>query len=72
MNSKLVFRKPLIYGVSVVAAAGCFAFFIVAVVSKPTAQDFPGALIISAFVYFFWVVGWQSSVRVVSAGVIVG
>ena len=71
MNSELVFRKPLIYGLSAIAAAGCFAFFIVTIVSRPTAQDFPGALIFSAFVYFFWLVGWQSSVRVVSAGVIV-
>ena len=34
-------------------------------------SDFVGAVIISAFIYFFWLIGWQSSVRVVDAGVIV-
>jgi len=71
MNSELVFRKPLMYGLSAIAAAGSFAFFVVTVVSKPNESDFVGAVIISAFIYFFWLIGWQSSVRVVGAGVIV-
>lgn len=71
MNSEVVFRKPLIYGAAAICVAGCFVFFIVAAISNPNRSTFFGALIISAFIYFFWLVGWQSSVRVVGAGVIV-
>jgi hypothetical protein len=71
VNSEFVFRKPLFYTVAAIASAGCFAALVVAAVSKPNGSTFFGAVVLSAFIYFFWVIGWQSSVRVVSGGVIV-
>ncbi len=71
MNSELVFRKPLFYVMAAIAPAGCFAALVVAAVSKPNGGNFFGAVVLSAFAYFFWVIGWQSSVRVVNAGVVV-
>jgi hypothetical protein len=71
MKSELVFRKPLFYVIAVCVAVGCLAAFIVGAISNPNGSWFFGAVIFTAFVYFFWLVGWQSSVRVVSAGVIV-
>jgi len=71
MKPELVFRKPLFYGVAACVAVGCLAVFIVAAISRPNGSLFFGAVIISAFIYFFWLLGWQSSVRVVRTGVIV-
>jgi hypothetical protein len=71
VHSEAVFRKPLFYGVAAIAVAGCFATFVVEAVSKPNGSTFFGAVIISAFIYFFWLIGWQSSVRVADGGVVV-
>lgn len=71
MDSEVVFRKPLFYGVAAIAVVGSFAAFVFGAVSQPNGSTFFGAVIISAFIYFFWLIGWQSSVRVVAEGVIV-
>jgi hypothetical protein len=71
VKSEFVFRKPLFYGITAIVIAGCFTFFVVAAVSKPNGSAFFGAVILSAFIYFFYLLGWQSCVRVVDAGVYV-
>jgi hypothetical protein len=71
MKSDLVFRKPLLCGLSAIVIAGIFAAFLVMIISKLRASDFAGAVIFSGFVYFFWLIGWQSAVRVVKSGIIV-
>jgi Bacterial PH domain len=71
VNSDFVFRKPLFYTVAAIASGGCFSALVAAAVSKPNGSTFFGAVVLSAFIYFFWAIGWQSSVRVGNDGVIV-
>jgi hypothetical protein len=71
MKSELVFRKPLFYVIAVCVAVGCLAAFIVGAISNPNGSWFFGAVIFTAFVYFFWLIGWQSAVRVSNAGIII-
>lgn len=71
MNSELVFRKPAFYGTAGAAALVVFVIFVVEVLSAPSGSTFFGAFIVAVFIYVFWVLGWQSAVRVGSAGVIV-
>ena len=73
MKSEFVFRKPLLFWIATIVIAGCFSIFVVAAVStpKPNGSAFFGAVILSVFVYFFYLLGWQTCVRVVAAGVIV-
>ena len=71
MKSEFVFRKPLLCGIATIVIAGCFAFFVVAAVSTPNGSEFFGAIVLSAFIYFFYLLGWQTCVRVAAAGVVV-
>jgi hypothetical protein len=73
VRSEFVFRKPLLCGIATIAMAGCFVTFVVSAIwtSRPNASAFVGAVILSVFVYFFYLLGWQSCVRLVAAGVIV-
>jgi hypothetical protein len=71
VKSGVVFRKPLLCGIATIVIAGCLAFFVVAAVSTPNGSEFFGAIILSAFIYFFYLLGWQTCVRVVAAGVVV-
>jgi hypothetical protein len=71
VKSEFVFRKPLLCGIATIVIAGCLAFFVVAAVSTPNGSEFFGAIILSAFIYFFYLLGWQTCVRVVAAGVVV-
>ena len=52
------------------ACAGLAAFFVVACFSKPNDSDPLGAVILSIFTYFFWLMG-RSSVRMNNEGVII-
>jgi hypothetical protein len=73
VKSEFVFRKPLLCGIATIAIAGCFVAFAVSAIwtTEANASAFFGAVILSVFVYFFYLLGWQSCVRLVAAGVIV-
>lgn len=65
-----VFRKPAL---TLFAACG-FALMtggFIAVLVNKTQGIFGGAVIFAAFAYFFWLIGWQSAVRIRSSGIVV-
>jgi hypothetical protein len=63
------FRKMALCVPGSIACAGSFIVFGVIAFSYPRASDIAGAVIFSVFAYFFWLVGWQSAVRMDSVGV---
>jgi hypothetical protein len=66
----VIFRKPVL-----VAVASCGIGLMVGGTSLLVLENakgaFGGAVISSAFVYAFWLLGWQSAVRFTPSGVIV-
>ncbi len=70
MKSKeFTFRKPVLCVPASMAIAGIFIAWVVATFSAPRVSDLSGALIFSTFMYFFWLVGWHSAVRIDGTGV---
>lgn len=70
-RQEVVFRKWFFSAFALTAAAGVFAGFIAICVAAPQPGDYAGALIMLAFWYWFWLLGWESAVRVTPSGVIV-
>jgi hypothetical protein len=65
----IAFRKMVITEPAVLAGTGTYIAFAVAAFSNPLISDVPGAFIFGAFIYFFWLVGWNSAMRLGPAGV---
>lgn len=68
-RKEITFRKMAMAVPAALAGTGTYALFTVGVFSDPMGSDFFGAVIISAFIYFFWLVGWHSAVRLGPDGV---
>jgi hypothetical protein len=66
---ELRFRKMALCVSGSLACAGSFIAFGVIAFSYPRASDIVGALIFSVFAYFFWLVAWQSAVRIDGVGI---
>lgn len=66
---EIVFRKMAICVPATLAGIGVYATFVAAAFSNPNTSDVLGAFIMSAFVYFFWLVGWHSAVRIDVIGI---
>lgn len=63
------FRKVGLCVAASLAGAAMLVVWMVAAFSNPGLSDMPGAVIFSVFIYFFWLVGWQSAVRMDSVGI---
>ncbi len=68
---RVTFRKWWMSAFASLGAAGTAAVFTVAVILDFNSSVFFGALIISSLVYFFWLIGWHSKVRIDPSGVMV-
>jgi hypothetical protein len=67
----VAFRNLVMVVPALLAGAATFVFFIVAAFSNPMISDLPGAFIFDGFIYFFWLIGWHTAVRLGPAGVTV-
>jgi hypothetical protein len=70
-HREMVFRKPYLTAFSVAGAVFIVVIFAVAAFAIKQASIFWVALIFTGGAYFFWLLGWQSAVRVTTSGVIV-
>jgi hypothetical protein len=68
-QQEIAFRKMVITVPAVLAGTGVFIGFAAIAFTHGNSSDFFGAVIISGFIYFFWLVGWHSAVRLGPAGV---
>lgn len=68
-HKEITFRKMVMTVPAVFAGAGMYTALVVGAFSNPMGSDFIGAVIISAFIYFFWLIGWHSAVRLDAVGV---
>jgi hypothetical protein len=67
----VVYRKPWFTAVGVLGVAGPAGAFAGIALSHPNGSDAFGAVIMSLFAWFFWLIGWHSAVRMDAAGVVV-
>ncbi len=63
------FRKLAFTASSSLAGAGVFLAFVVGAFSDPNGSVIFGAFVISLFMYFFWLIGWHSAVRIDGQGI---
>jgi hypothetical protein len=68
-QKEIAFRKMVITVPAVLAGTGTFIAFAAIAFTHGNGSDFFGAVIISGFIYFFWLAGWHSAVRLGPAGV---
>ena len=67
----VTFRKPWFTAIAVVGVVGSSGAFAAISLAHPNGSDLFGAVILSLFAWFFWLVGWHSAVRMDAAGVVV-
>jgi len=63
------FRKGALCVTASLACIGVFIAFTIGAVSDANGSFIFGAFVLSLFMYFFWLLGWQSAVRIDSYGV---
>ena len=68
-QKEIAFRKMVMTVPAVLAGTGTYIAFAVGAFSNPMIADVPGAFIFDAFIYFFWLIGWHSAVRLGPDGV---
>jgi hypothetical protein len=72
MERKAVaYRKPWFAAIGILGVAGPVGAFAVICLTHPNGSDPFGAVIMSAFAWFFWLIGWHSAVRMDTVGVVV-
>jgi hypothetical protein len=69
--SAVAYRKPWFTAMAVVGVVGSSGAFAGISLAHPNGSDLFGAVILSLFAWFFWLVGWHSAVRMDAAGVVV-
>jgi hypothetical protein len=67
----VVYRKPWLTAVGVLGVLVPCGIFAGVCLGAPNASDPVGAVIITLFAWFFWLIGWHSAVRMDAAGVVV-
>jgi hypothetical protein len=67
----VTFRKWWMSAFALLGATGMTGFFVAAALLHFNSSAFFGAVIISAFDYFFWLLGWHSKVQIDRAGIVV-